>query len=752
LLAEAQRKLEAAENAQKEERRLRQEEQRKREAAENAQKASEKQLRNTTLPEFLDACHIYLHAGLTVQTDPTLSTQGDPSNANNKLRPEKILRWQDFPARQAAIWEYLMESDLVAERHFTSLHALETSGKSIRRRMMSSELDLHHFQRSVVEEHVSLIIEQLYNNRALRQKFGLQGTVKFENHGNTLSPESLEEGAEQMALSGTRRRSPRLLARARETQSAEAETSGTQPTRSSRPLADQFCVYNTSTRSAEKRVAAFILEFKAPHKLPLSYIYEGLDDMDLEDVVQCRESDTTKDGFRRLIAAVITQAFSYMVKIGSQYGCICTGEASIFLQVLDDPRTVYYFLSVPKGDVGPTTGWMPDSDNPNRLHATAVGQMLAFTLQALETPPRDQKWRNDAAAQLNSWEVVYEDLLEAIPAGNTPSSEYVPPRHNEFLRMSPIQLRRKPAQSCKEPEHQRQASDEEEPDPDTPSRQLPSQRTSRTQAAASSSSGRTARRVARDGQYCTQDCLRELVNGGLLDKSCPNMQYHGKGDHHQIDQPTFLALMRQQLAEDLDTNCEPVSRPGACGVLFRVRSKLYGYTVAAKATPIDFVERLRWEATVYEHLRPIQGIYVPVHLGNIDLQTRYFYEGIAELVHMMFLSFGGDRITQHLTVENRDLLTQQVDRAAQAIHNLGVLHKDLMPRNILWDEDTRQVMVVDFERAQVVKARPALGSLSVNRNGKTSGDDGSTKRGRSINSLFTMETQRAKYELQGICL
>src|SRR5439155_1718516 len=143
----------------------------------------------------------------------------------------------------------------------------------------------------------------------------------------------------------------------------------------------------------------------------------------------------------RLIAAVITQAFSYMVKIGVEYGCVCTGEAFVFLRVPDDPRTAYYFLSVPKGDVGGTTGWAPDSDGANRLHLTAVGQMLAFTLQALKAPPRGQQWRTEAAAQLNSWEVVYDDLLDTIPLADAPSSEYQPPRYSEYLRMSPVRLR-----------------------------------------------------------------------------------------------------------------------------------------------------------------------------------------------------------------------------------------------------------------------------------------------------------------------
>ncbi|KAJ9641102.1 hypothetical protein H2199_005770 [Coniosporium tulheliwenetii] len=388
---EEQRKREEAERALKEKTRETTLAEQAKEEEKQAKELLEERARETTLPEFLDACHVHLYSGLAVQT-ATLSTRGDPANANNKIRPERTRAWEDFHARQEAIWDDLMESDFILERHFTSLHTLEEMGKATRRKMMGSELDLNYFQRSTVEDHISSIIEQLYNNPTLR-KFRLKASVKFENHANTLSPTwQLEEGVQQMSVSGNqRRRSPRLQARAKQTKppdSAAAATAGA--ARSSRPRADQFCVYNTSseTQNTEHRIPAFIIKYKAPHKLTLGYIYEGLDDMELEDVVRCRETDSPQDHFRRLLAAIITQTFSYMFQAGLEYGCICTGEAFIFLRVPDDPRTVYYFLSVPKGDVGKKTGWAPDSDGGNRLHLTAVEQMLAFTLQALKTPPR----------------------------------------------------------------------------------------------------------------------------------------------------------------------------------------------------------------------------------------------------------------------------------------------------------------------------------------------------------------------------
>ncbi|KAI9673767.1 MAG: hypothetical protein M1829_004004 [Trizodia sp. TS-e1964] len=99
---------------------------------------------------------------------------------------------------------------------------------------------------------------------------------------------------------------------------------------SSRPRADQFCVYFASNeQGSETRIAAFVVEYKAPHKLPLNFIYDGLHDMELEDVLQEREYEDDNLVKRRLIAAATTQAFSYMVCVGAQYGCVSSGEATI---------------------------------------------------------------------------------------------------------------------------------------------------------------------------------------------------------------------------------------------------------------------------------------------------------------------------------------------------------------------------------------------------------------------------------------
>lgn len=128
-----------------------------------------------------------------------------------------------------------------------------------------------------------------------------------------------------------------------------------------------------------------------------------------------------------------------MVKARVEYREIYTGEVMIFLCIPDNPSTVYYSLLILKGDVGPMTNWSEHSDQPNRLHLTAVGQVVAFTLRALQTPLHDANWKTKALCQLKTWNVVVKDIKEAIIDDKTPSLEYRPlPGSNAQIIQSPI--------------------------------------------------------------------------------------------------------------------------------------------------------------------------------------------------------------------------------------------------------------------------------------------------------------------------
>ncbi len=173
-----------------------------------------------------------------------------------------------------------------------------------------------------------------------------------------------------------------------------------------------------------------------------------------------------------------------------------------------------------------------------------------------------------------------------------------------------------------------------------------------------------------------------------------------------------------------------------------VRLTQYGYTVAAKCTNVDFIAYLRREAIIYERLRPIQGIQVLVYLGNVNLDQQYVYDGIAEIVHIMFVDFGWQPICRHINANNRLYRTQQVKTSIQAIHRLGVLHRDAMPRNILWNSELSQAMIIDFEKAEIQGLRAVLGVILPNRKRKLA-----TNLKHKKDNMFLREAQQDIAEL-----
>lgn len=179
--------------------------------------------------------------------------------------------------------------------------------------------------------------------------------------------------------------------------------------------------------------------------------------------------------------------------------------------------------------------------------------------------------------------------------------------------------------------------------------------------------------------------------------------------------------------------------------------------MAAKGTISDFIPDLQHEATVYKRLRPIQGIHVPVCLGAINLVRPYYHNG-SKIVHMLFLSWGGIRIDRHIDPDNMNDVLDRAGKALQAVHQLGVLHHDAMPRNLLWNTIEQGVMVIDFERAKVLERkatkRTALETLSGNQRTRKRHKTGSLDK-RELphgqDTLYTREVQGMRVVLTRLC-
>ncbi|KAI8680540.1 Protein kinase domain-containing protein [Fusarium keratoplasticum] len=547
-------------------------------------------------------------------------------------------------------------------------------------------------------------MDATYNDSSLRSHLGLDGTVTFESHMNLgITDDSLSESMEQVSVSS---RPPNRLTRRRR----KARGKGNR--------GDQFCIYRTSD---DQNIPAVAIEYKAPHKLRRGEIVTGLvSEIQPDRDVINQEGEGYEFAARRLATAVVTQLFSYMIGKGIQYGYIDTGEAYVFLRIPDDPSCVYYSVCVPSLDV--------QDDDETRLHRTAVAQAFAFVLQAIRSPPPCQAW-HDAAEHLNTWAVEYEDVLRSIPeTDRKPRREttYKAQRWKGFVR-SPIRTRSRclpPQDGAQQPSGDDSDDDDDESPSPTPNPGVSRRGASTTTSTgvgssemqgrdgnAASQEGTNVRPNIQDRLYCTHECLRGLAFGGPMDQKCPNLADHGNA---HINRREFLQLARDQLAVDRgkDADCVPLYLSGSRGSLFKFCLSSHGYTLVAKGVEAMDAEHLLYENKIYSHLRDLQGKFVPVCLGVVDLiKPYYFNSGVYE--DFIFLSYGGRPVSKGLREVNTDVVNK-ILTALGRLHQHGVLHRDAEPRNVLYDKRTGRYMIVDLMLAEV-RTRQPLGPVNVNR-------------------------------------
>lgn len=336
-IAKLQQQLEEAEQHEKEAK------QREKEATRHQEEA-EQHLEQNSLYRLLEGCHNLLSQSIQIETNVTLTTQGDTMNPANRLFPKRILPWIDFPRLQENIWDKLnSEPTFTTQCLYPSNNQLEYVHGNVSNKQIYSEDSLRNFERDTVDNFVQAIIDVLTRDESLRQKFNIEGSVTFEDRPNPATKPSLEEAMEHMQVNNPpSQQRHQKTGRARQRPGNNPQQ-GAAPGRQRNRRADQFCVHVVAD---ERRIPAYAVEFKAPHKLTLAELITGLHEMEPARDVIDKDGDTFKFHATRLVAAVITQNFSYMVDSGVQYGYICTGEAFIFLHIPEDPTSVYYYLCV----------------------------------------------------------------------------------------------------------------------------------------------------------------------------------------------------------------------------------------------------------------------------------------------------------------------------------------------------------------------------------------------------------------------
>lgn len=83
----------------------------------------------------------------------------------------------------------------------------------------------------------------------------------------------------------------------------------------------------------------------------------------------------------------------------------------------------------------------------------------------------------------------------------------------------------------------------------------------------------------------------------------------------------------------------------------------------------------------------------------------------------MLLAWGGESMELSFPIYAQRV-DKKASRAIEAIHRFEVLHKDAMPRNMLWNEALKRVLFIDFERSQIREVQAGkrvLGIISPNQ-------------------------------------
>ena len=484
-------------------------------------------------------------------------------------------------------------------------------------------------------------------------------------------------------------------------------------------------------RQPTRRSYLLTVEYKPPHKVSTDNIKAGFRNMRLKDEVINRSTipaggeEKLQYNADRLVAAIATQTYHYMVENRLKYSYITTGEAIVFLYIAEeDPTILCYHVTVLKEDV-------KNEEADLSFSLTAVSQVLSFCLMAFKSiARRGHPWRTGLVMQLEKWNVDYQQILREIPESErkeTPSSAGYYARKAQVmgsfeLRSRNIQCRpRSPIQPLDDPSND---SDQAEPSPSKSKNQKGKRVRSTTKKTrgkardASKNRGGSSRHKNR--QYCSQKCLLGLVLDLPIDESCPNAQSHPRlpgRPKHAINDAGLRRLVRKQLAADVDNDFDPLGIQGARGALFKVTLASHGYVLVAKGTVWAYEPHLLHEGKTYKKLSHLQGTAVPVCLGNISLAKSFNLDYCVEITYLLLLSWGGERFDNKKELS----LQREVQQTVAEVKSAGVSQEDVRTPNLLWNDLLGRVVLVDFERAlwmQPVKEERRLEKMPSERKRK----------------------------------
>ncbi|KAM3552241.1 hypothetical protein MY1884_003652 [Beauveria asiatica] len=726
----AARAREENERREKEEAKAREEnERREKEEAKAREENERRKSQKTTLAEYLYNCHFDLYQKLRL-AGPSESSTGLATSVDGKYYPRWLRPWQAFTdnGRREHFDDIIR---ICGERRlFQQESTTRDNGINFERKKAGYENAIDHFEKTAVEDPTWMILEPVWADRELRQKYQITDLTFINGIRNF---KDLNEDIEAETKTGRGKQQP--------------DGGGIR------------------TGIDENESPAFMYDYKAAHKFAVEDLEAALEKetlfMDVYEWAQTEQYKTdstlrTKEREAARIAMALIQVFNYMLWYGVGYGYVAAGKSLVLLYYdRAEPLVLRWHLCVPDKMVIRPTAEL----HVEQMSQTAVAQLASFCLlslrsQALTGRPLKEAM-NQAEGILKKWKrEAYTDPVTPQESDDTDSSSSMPSRGTDksfACDASPV-ARKYPlrSKSCKDSTAPLKSRDEDEEGGAEGYQRQHGAGTSVNKGEKDSSRkskerGTEGSAPAPTKQYCTQACLLGLKLGRELDSRCPNVLYHGVGGNtrHPIDAQELTELMSEQLRQDPYGSCDALigrRKYGSSGVLFKLELARFGYTFVGKGTVSARPRRLEHECSIYQRLEKLQGDVVPVHLGRVSFHPGYLLPGGAYVIHMMLMSWAG--VAMDLAPSN---LEWEVQRSIQTIYENGVNHQDEREPNLLWNAERCRVMVIDFDQATVLPPPKHKRLSKLSKAGrKRKGDEfnyDSTKRGapgvlrRSVQSV-----------------
>ena len=188
------------------------------------------------------------------------------------------------------------------------------------------------------------------------------------------------------------------------------------------------------------------------------------------------------------------------------------------------------------------------------------------------------------------------------------------------------------------------------------------------------------------------------MNSDWYDIGCPNSDTHETAIRELKPGVSFLNKVIDEVHTSMRFGGFELIGGRDVARVFGVRAST-GHTVVAKVfdskADISYFET---ERQIYEDFLFLQGRYLPVFLAATHCQFLYSKH------HSLIMSYGGIPAD---TVEITPKLLENIVKAFEAIHRLGIWHANLCPSNILVGENNK-ICIIDFKSSVACKDGKAI--------------------------------------------